>query len=470
MFLRIEKELYGPADFVPAPTAPYSELHELAYRNSLRTLDAIAKHRLNPFREFNRAVADPNPISYANPEPKGWNPRVLLVARITQEDPYFISKPYPKWQLTEDFFDRTMTAQSTEAYQNNHLPRNSYGRVIPIDDGAKEAEICGLLFTKFFRGKRDFEGDSKRTGRPSDWEIVSRYFDSKCQEKDFVKPGVFTFKTIFEPIYNANWPQITSEKQFGNPILGGLADPEKGRLVEDLIGNTLQSLLVEVENRHVRQVVTRFLQQSYDEQVTYSLTNEPHYFLAEQFILAGELAGKLIPDYTAPVYLPSYNRSNPGTRGNLLVPDAWIKKTFKTNQINALGELVYAASLARDDSNGMLRGANPLMPIQGFSLPGEPIQIIYSFGSAQKRALIHTALFLREVYQWDAKIHGIYPKLQGISKQARDEYERYRLLSNHPLLYDDPRDRRIGGDNPPGRGPEDDLSKIPSGPIHHLQA
>jgi hypothetical protein len=180
------------------------------------------------------------------------------------------------------------------------------------------------------------------------------------------------------------------------------------------------------------------------------MNQDPYYFLAEQFILAGESAGEIIIDQNAPVYIPNYGKIDSSVRGSMLIPDTWIKNTYRKNPINALGELVFAASLARDDSNGKLRGVTIAPYIRGLA-SGKP-QMISSFDNAVERALIHTALFLREVFERDWKRHGIYPHLEGISKKARDKYDRFEnSLARHPLLYDDPEGRRIRTNRDPPR-------------------
>lgn len=471
-----EKSLvYPPQEHLPGDwLKPWSvELQDLARRNSSAVLKARSQQRFCPFREDRRARKDF--IPWSSTKELDPSPRVLLVARNTQEDRYFMARPYyPHWSLSSELFDRAMHQQAA-AYNGNRLGRISYGIVYRLDGSAKEAEICGILFTRFFKGFQEgLEGNPGIPSNRSDWEIVTRYLDPNSEFRDQEKPEVFTFRSIFEPVYDARWPQITRDRDISNPITGGLPTAEKGRLVEDLMGNTLESLLGEVDNRHVRQVASRLLllhpydqthQNLYFDKVIYQMNHDPYYFLAEQFLLAGELAGKLIPDPEAPVYIPNYGRIDSSVLGNMLVPDSWITNTLRKNPINALGELINAASFARDDSNGRLRGFATMPYIPGYTPNKQPM--VHSFNQAVERALIHTALLLQEVYARDGKGHGIYPHLERISKKARDKYDRFGdSLARHPLLYDDPEDRRIRRDNPPpeDRGPEDDFSKIPVRP------
>lgn len=191
------------------------------------------------------------------------------------------------------------------------------------------------------------------------------------------------------------------------------------------------------------------------------MNQDPYYFLAEQFLLAGDSAGKIIPDPNTLTYIPNYGKIDKAIIGNMLLPDSWIKKTLRKNPINELGELIYAASLARDDSNGKLRGFITMPFVPGYSAYRQPV--VYSFDSAVERGLIHVALLLQEVYARDWKVHGIYPRLSGISKKARDKYDRFEgRLAHHPLLYDDQEGRRVRRDYPPpdNRDPENDFSKI----------
>lgn len=444
------------------------ELQDLAARNSTLALKAYSEKRWSPFKEDARARNEHKPFSSLTVGPKDPAPRILLVSRSTQEDRYFVGRPYyPHWSLTPELFERAMRHQSE--YEGNHLGRVSYGRVYRLNGAALNAEICGILFTKFFRGtQKGAEGFPSRPGQHSDWEIVSRFLNPEGEKLDHHKPEVFTYRSTFEPVYRSSrWEIIARERDISHPISGGLPSAEKGKLVEDLVGNALESLLGQVDNRHVRQVAQRLLllhpydqthQFQFHDRVLYQLNQDPYFFLAEQFLLAGDQAHKIIPDPEAPVYIPNYGRFDGSVMGNMLVPDDWIKKTYQRNQVNALGELVYAASLARDDSNGRLRDSTPVPFGPGLS-SGKP-QMINSFDGAVERALIHTTLFLQAVNDWDRRQHGISPRLSGISKIAINKYGRFEKgLARHPLLYDDPEQRRVSRNDGPGpnQGPEDDL-------------
>lgn len=344
-----------------------------------------------------------------------------------------------------------------------------------LNGAALPAEINGVLFTKFFSGEpQNLTPGAQPIHQefsPSDWEIASHFLDPYNKMRDVkISPEIFTFRSIFEPVYKAHpffqrWPMVSRTAH-----INALGNAEKSRLAEDLFGNTLESLLGEVDNRHLRLVVQRLLnlhpydprhERQFVDRVTYYVNLDPLYALGLQYLLAGDLAEKLIPDPNAPVYLPNYGAQRDGSRGSILVPDAWINNTLNTDPINALGELMYVASLARDDINGRLRG------VQVAYIPGRasgPGLLFNDFDNASERALVHTALLLEEVYKRDGEAHGIYPSLRGISGKARRRFGSYTNLAGHPLLYDDPQPKRLKNQGPDsGKGPDDSKSLVPGG-------
>lgn len=446
-------------EYVPDEKLPFWKLQDLALRNSTAITQAMEAGEFDPYSEFKLAQDEFRPWKSSDEGFEDPRPRIFLIARESQDQAYFLGKPYhPKWELTPDFLQRALRTQ--RATKGNRLARHTYDKVFRMDGSASDAEICGIVFTEFFTTP-PIDQENENAESTSDWELIARFISPKSPIDDHERPEVFTFRTLLNQARD-QWTFVHSERN-----LRALPREQKNQFAEDIIGQGLKGVAREASSRNVRQVAARLLGlHPYDpthemdgnsDRVSYHISESPEYALAEEYLWSQELAEQLIPDNSTPVYLPNYGRQTYNLRGTLYIREKWLSKTLSYHPVNALAELIYAASLARDDSFGRLRGV--IIPPMMLGMEKLP-RPIANFPIAIERALMHTELFLRDVLEWDKRVHGIHITLEGISKRAHDKYSRDERLENHPYLYDDPPDRTPRPPRP-GRDPDDEIGSLP---------